>query len=149
MRDEFRDLLQMGDVWGLVLAWGRLAPHLPQPKNIREAEITMHHARTQSERITKVQRAYSHRWLTERGYPSGLPEALWPAAEQVHGKIVSAVGIAVMTQTPELEPVARQVEKAMADAVADCYANGDTEPVIVQARMAEARTRTMAQLLAR
>lgn len=109
----------------------------------------MHLARTQAAPVSLAARRYSHRWLTERGFPSYLPDELKPKAEQVEQKIISAVGVAVMTQTPELVPVAKQVEKAMADAVADCYANGDIEPAIVQARMAEARARALAQLLGR
>lgn len=109
----------------------------------------MHSARTQTSSITNSARRYSHAWLIERGLPSSLPEELKPRAQQVEQKIASAVGVAVLCQTPEMEPVARQVEKAMSDAVADCYANGDTEPAIVQARMAEARSRTIARLLGR
>ena len=143
----FRDLLQAGDVHGVMRVWAKLYPDWPQPQNAEEGRIMMHYARTQAASVGKAERVYSHFWLVERGIPSALPNELMPKAEQVEQKIVTAVGVAVLTQTPELIPVAKQVEKAMADAVADCYANGDIEPAIVQARMAEAQTKALAQLL--
>lgn len=147
--DEFRQLLEAGDVAGLRKAWGRVAPHLPQPDNNRDAEIMMHHARTQAESVTIAKRLYSHAWLTERGIPSGLPEKLKPLAQQVEQKVAKAVGIAVMAQTPEMQPLAKVVERAMSDAVEDCYANGDTDDAIVRARMFEARRDTLKAAIGR
>lgn len=136
----FRALLETGNFAGL-LKWSRLVqPVKQQPKDLAEAEIMMHSARTQMETLPIRKRLYSHHWLTERGLPSQLPLGDQPV-------VVSAVGIAVKASNPEMAPVAKMVEKAMADAVEDCYANGDVEPALVSKRMAEARARTYQQLV--
>lgn len=137
--DEFRQLLEAGDVDGLMKAWSRVAPHLPQPQSREQAEITMHMARTQSETIPLRHRQYSHCWLTERMLPSQLPPKDLPT-------IAEAVGISVNFGSKYLEPAAIEVRGAMEDAVNDCYANGETQVPFVRARMAEARDRTMKAL---
>ena len=140
--DEFRALLEAGDVDGLVKAWRVVAPHLPQPKSRDQAEIVMHIARTQAASVTLQKRQYSHGWLTERQLPSGLPDELVPT-------IVEAVGISVNFRSAYLKPAAGEVRGAMEAAVEDCYANGDKDPVVVQAQMAAARDRTMKALFGR
>lgn len=139
MVPEFRQLLEDGDVDGLWRAWGRVAPHLPQPKSRDEAEITMHIARTAAASIPEAARQYSHRWLTERNLPSQLPGGMLP-------RIVEAVGISVNFHSSYLKPAATEIRTAMETAVLDRFAMGDNNPLVVQAAMAEARDRTMRAL---
>src|SRR6185312_14636340 len=93
-------------------------------------------------------RAWSHRWLVERGHPSGLPDRLKPRAERAYPRIVKAVGIAVKMPAAFRE-VGLEVRRAMADAVEILAADGvdldDRERV--QAYMFEARARTLKQML--
>lgn len=143
---EFRQLLEAGDVDALRSAWHRLMPHLPQLKTREEAEIAMHMARTGASTVTLRARAYSHRWLVERGHQSQLPDELKPKAERMYPVIVEGVGIFIETRNDFLKPALLEVRGAMEDAVNDAYAEGRTEPSFVKARMEEARTKTM-QLL--
>jgi hypothetical protein len=104
--------------------------------------VTIHHARTQAPNIVFKLRAYSHAWLTERGFPSGLPDKLRPKAQRMYPRIVDAVGIAVKTP-PWRRELGKAIQKAMSDVVEDCYANGDTDPVLMRARMTEARMKVL------
>lgn len=142
MVPEFRQLLEDGDVDKLWQMWGRIAPHLPQPKTRDEAEITMHMARTAAESIPETKRVYSHKWLTERRLPSQLPGKMLP-------KVVEAVGISVNFRSEFMKPAALEVRGAMEHAVEDCYANGDRDPVVVQAQMQAAKNRTLRALFGR
>lgn len=91
-------------------------------------------------------RAYSHQWLRERGLPSLLPDDLKPRAEREYPVTVGVVGISV--NAPEsragMVPIIRG---AMEEAVLDCYANGDTSPLIVKPRMMEAKRKTLKKLV--
>ena len=78
--------------------------------------------------------------------PSGLPDELRPKAEQLRPKIVEGVGIAVKFPV-FLKEVGEAVELSMAEAVENCYADGDTDSVFVKARMFEARAKTIKLLL--
>ncbi|ODT22226.1 MAG: hypothetical protein ABS35_15355 [Kaistia sp. SCN 65-12] len=138
--DAFRRCLVELDVAGIRALWREVAPHLPQPSNDAEALLTLHRARTEASSIDLRLRAYSHRWLIDNGYPSGLPDALRPRAERAfYPRIVDAVGVCVRPSSPDLAPAAREVEQAMSDAVADAYAGRRTDPGFVRARMSEAR----------
>jgi hypothetical protein len=143
----FRALLEAGDVGALRAAWGRVAAHLPQPETQEQAEIVMHHARTSSESVSFKARAYSHRWLTERALPSGLPDELRHPAERLYPTVVDAVGISVRASNPMLKDAAVEVQRAMSDAVEEAYTEGRKDPVFVQARMAEARSRAWRSVL--
>lgn len=143
---EFRQLLEDGDVSALRSAWHRLMPHLPQLESADQAETAMHMARTAAESITLDKRAYSHRWLTERGHQSQLPDHLRSKAERMYPIVVEGVGIFVETRHEFLKPAMLEVRGAMEDAVNDAYAEGRTEPSFVKARMAEARAKTMKAL---
>lgn len=143
----FRNLLQAGDVEGLRAFWRNASPHLPQPESREQAEIVMHRARTEAESLPIDKRAYSHRWLCDRGLPSGLPDNLKPRAERIYPRVVEAVGISVNARSEMLKPLAREVERAMADAVEEAYADGRTDPGFIRARMAEVKTRTWRQLM--
>ncbi len=143
----FRDLLEAGDFKALRRAWAQVAPHLPQPKDNREAELVMHRARSEAETVAFKHRAYSHRWLTERNLPSGLPDKFRPAAERMYPRVVSAVGISCKSRNPLLQPAMDLVRTAMEQAVQDAYAHGKTDPVFVKARMGEARAKETTRLL--
>jgi hypothetical protein len=129
------EILTRGDLDEFRRAWKMFMPGEPVPSN-DHLEHTLHYARSAAESVPMLHRIYSHHWLCERNHLSGLPSKDRPI-------IVEAVGIAVMAQSPEMEPVAKMVQKAMADAVEECYADGDTDPVLVGARMHEAKTRTL------
>jgi hypothetical protein len=144
--EDFRAALEAGDVRLVRKMAAAFMPHLPQPKTHEEAEATMHAARTAAEFVTFKSRAYSHKWLTERNLPSQLPDNLKPSAERLYPRVVEGVGISVNTRSPWLKPAMIEVRQAMEQAVADCYANGDTDPAIVRPRMFEAREKTMKSL---
>lgn len=138
----FRQLLEDGDVDGIIRHLAASASHLPQPKNREQAEIMMHVARTAADTITLPARRYSDQWLRERGLPSKLPDDLKPT-------IAEAVGISVAFRSSMLKPAALEVRGAMEHAVEDCYANGDTDVATVQAQMQAARDKTMKALFGR
>lgn len=144
---DFRQALEQGDVALLRKIWGHAFPHLPQPGNDAQAEIVLHRARTQAASITFRKRAYSHAWLLERGYPSGLPDGLRPKAQRIYPITVGAVGIAVKGSTELGRQIAPLIQEAMSKAVLDAYANGDTDPAIVKPLMQQARQNTIRQLI--
>lgn len=146
---SFRNLLEAGDIDGLRSHWAAVMPGMPQPESREAAEIVMHRARTEARSLCLTARAYSHRWLCERGLPSGLPDELKPKAERLYPVAVGAVGISVNTKSEWLKSAMLEVRGAMEYAVADCYANGDEAPEIVKPRMFEARDRTMKALFGR
>lgn len=143
---EMRRCLVECDVAGVRKLWAEAAPRLHQPSTDHEVLATLHHARTQVSDIPLKLRAYSHRWLTDHGYPSGLPDELRPKAERIYPMIVEAVGIAVRGKSDASRPIAKLIEQAMSDAVAEAYADGRTDVAFVKARMAEARARTIDKL---
>lgn len=143
----FRNLLEAGDVDGCRAYFAAHAPHLPQVETREQAEIVMHRARTEAGSVSLKARAYSHRWLSERGLPSGLPDALKPAPDRLYPVRKVSVGISFNFRSPHLERAARIVQKAMEDAVLDADAHGRIEDsAFVSARMAEAKDRAMLAL---
>jgi hypothetical protein len=73
---------------------------------------------------------------------------LKPSAERLYPVAVHAVGVSVNAASPLLRPIAAKVERAMSDAVAEVHADGRLlDGALVKARMAEARERTIKQLL--
>lgn len=142
MHDQFRQYLEAVDVDGVRRLWTHVFPNLPRPPADDKACIVqIHVARTQMVSIDFKFRAYSHRWLVDHGYPSMLPDHMKPHAERIYPRIVEAVGIAVVASGPLLKPVAQRIERAMADAVEEAYADGRREPEFVRARMKEAGDR--------
>ena len=86
---EARRCIRECDVAQMRKLWQHIAPHLPQPKDDVEALTSMHYARTVAEFVPLNGRAYSHRWLIDNGYPSGLPdraEAKGRADLSAHGR---------------------------------------------------------------
>ncbi len=131
------------DVGAVRKLWAQAFAGEHQPKDDNEALIALHHARTQAQSVPFDRRAYSHRWLAERGLPSGLPDELKPKAERVSPRIVEAVGVSVKAMSEASIPLARAIERAMSDAVADAYADGNRNPDFIKQRMNEARARAM------
>jgi hypothetical protein len=136
---QFQQCLADGDFVALRAMWRDLMPHLPQLETDEQAEIAMHRARTEAASIVLSKRAYSHRLLLERGYPSGLPDDMKPECERLYPRVASAVGISVNFSAPFLKPAAVAIRGVMEIAVEHCYADGQTDPEFVKARMAEAR----------
>jgi hypothetical protein len=143
--EDFRVALEAGDIRLCRKMWAAFMPHLPVP-SAEQAETVMHHARTGAETISFKARAWSHRWLCERGLPSALPDKLKPSAERLYPVVAEGVGISVNSRNPYLKPAMVEVRQSMEMVVADCYANGDRDPAIVGPRMNAARDRTMRQL---
>lgn len=144
--NHFADALERGDLSYLRRYWAEKLPGLPQPEEA-DAAATMHYARTVTESVTLKARAYSHRWLEERAFPSGLPDQLKPEAERIYPRVVGAVGISVNTSNVYLRPAALEVRHAMENAVSEAYADGRTDAAFVGQRMEEARERSWKQLL--
>jgi len=133
----FRQALTDGSVKDTRALFALVCPHLPQPRDDQEAAVMMHRARTEVRTIPFKARAYSHRWLEERGLPSGLPDELKPRAERMYPIIADAVGVAVKSRSESHRERASALQRAMSDAVLDCYANGDKDPDVVSKRMDE------------
>jgi hypothetical protein len=136
--NPLRRALMDGDVKAAVAAWRSIAPHLPPPPSDEAATASMHMARTATQTIPPRLRYYSHRWLTDHGYPSQLPDRLRAPAERMYPRKEDVVGISTTTKIPV---VREALVGAMSYAVEDCYANGDRDPLIVKPQMMAARAR--------
>ena len=123
--------------------WRHVAPHMVQPADNETMLIQLHMARTQSEQVPHRLRFYSYRWLTERGLPEQLPDHMRPAAERMYPRVVEAVGVSCNASSEILKPVVKDVQRAMQDAVEDCYAERRTDPLFVRGQMAEARRKRL------
>lgn len=130
------------DVHGAWMLWSSVSPHLPQPKTYDEAAATLHYARTHLNSIRIAKRAYSHAWLTDRGLPSALPDWLRPIAERFYPRIVEGVGIAVAAPRSR-RSLAMAMRTAMEQVVLECYAEKQTDPAFVKARMTEAKLKVL------
>lgn len=144
---EFKRCLETIDVDGMRRLFAHTSPHLPQPANDNEALFALHNARTRMDSLTLKQRAYSNRWLCERGLPSALPDELLPSADRLYPRIVEGVGLSVNARAEYFKPLVSHVKGAMNDAIEDCYANGDTEPGVVRGQMFEARKKVLHKLI--
>ena len=138
----FRALLEALDIAGCRRMWRSLFPEMPLPETDTDAEIVVHIARTRSEMVALRSRFYSHRWLTERGWPSELPDHLRPRAEQVSPVTVEGVGIASVFKRPYTEAVQDKMRRA----VLECYADGEDNPDVIRSVMLERREREMRRL---
>lgn len=135
-------ILADGDFRALRNHWSDVFPHLPGPESDSDAETALHMARTHSPDVAFRLRAWSHRWLTERDMPSGLPDELKPKAERLYPRVASAVGIAIKGTTKIMQAAAPLIRAAMEHAVLDAEADGRLEDSdFVKARMMEARAR--------
>jgi len=135
----FRQALLDGSATDVRALWALVYPQLPQPENDKEAAVVMHRARTEANSIPLDLRAYSHRWLTERGLPSGLADHLRPRAERMYPVVAEGTAIAVRSRSPEGLNRALALRNAMSDAVAEMYAGGNKSPEQIKNRLAEIR----------
>lgn len=146
--DGCLEVLVEGDHAKLRRAWSEVFPHLPGPKSDEEAEVVLHHARTQSARVPFKLRAWSHRWLAERQLPSALPDELKPTAERLYPVVVEGVmvGVGLNSMQSALRPALMEIQGAMANAAGEAMADGVRDPAIIKGRMEEARMRCRRQL---
>lgn len=144
----FRTALEAGDVRQLQRISAAQEPHLPRLTDA-QAEVVMHDARTRARSMPLAKRLWSHRWLTERGHDSGLPDQLRPSAEQVTPRIVAAVGISYQNKLErDLPGITAAVGMKMAEAVQEAQADGRLEDsIFVRARIAQARRKALRQFL--
>jgi hypothetical protein len=128
--------------------WKLVNPHLPPITSDAEMLTTLHLARTQSQKLNRSLRFYSHCWLLERGYPSALPDHMRPSAQRMYPITVKSVGISVNAKSELLRPVVSHIRGAMEDAVMEVYADGKQEDVpLIKQRMLEARRYVARKLL--
>lgn len=144
---EFRAALEAGNFRQLRRISEKAEPHLPRLTD-DQAEVVMHDARTRAESVPLKKRLWSHRWLSERGHQSGLPDRLRPSAEQVCPQIVAAVGISIKTTSAIIAPAAEAIRSEMEMAVKEADADGRLEDsAFVRARILEARARALRSYL--
>lgn len=143
--DEFRRCLVDCDIEGIRKLWKHVYPSMPQPESDEDTLVCIHLTRTAAERVPFRFRAYSHAWLTERTIRSLLPDELRPKADRMYPHVVSAVGICVATLGNRKTDYHHAVMRAMSDRVADLYADGIEDPLIVKARMKEVHDRLRKQ----
>jgi hypothetical protein len=148
--NEFAQLLAAGDVDAVVAAWAKIFPNDTPPASRGEAEVTMHFARTVSAALIDRQRAWSHRWLLDHGWPSGLPDDMLPRAERLYPRAVEAVGIGSAMRLPTTVPL----RAVMEEQVQDSYATSrilrmpaDERAALVSGRMLDARAKERRKLL--
>ena len=137
----FRDVLDTGDAARYRFIWGEVYPSLPQLKDIDEARLSLHQARTNAESVRLEKRLYSHSWLRERGYQSGLPVCFRPEGEQVEQRIISAVGVAVtcLSDSPTRRLEAKEIERIMGEAGAELIRAGIFDKELTAKHMWQAR----------
>jgi hypothetical protein len=140
LHEQFREALRACDLDTLLRVWAHAMPHLPQPSR-DQAETIMHRARTEAESLPLRARAYSHHWLVERGYPSGLPDRLRKPAERLYPRAQEAVGFAARISFAPLRPAGKLIERAVHNAIEDVYANEGPRPDVglVKRQMKEAK----------
>jgi hypothetical protein len=139
--NEFKRCLIDLDTEAAIRLWPTVFPQSPLPSGREEILLVLHFARTKTQALAFRLRAYSHSWLCERGLPSALPDNLRPKADRLYPRIVEAVGVSVKDLSGRRQEYARRLEKAMADAVAEAYADGRRDSEFVRLRMQEARER--------
>lgn len=150
MKSEMLRCLEALDIATARGLWEAIFPHLPAPASDSDTLVVLHLARTASERLPLKLRAYSHRWLTERNFPSQLPDRLKQSAERIYPCTAAAVGISYTYRDPALKPAADLIRGAMEGAVYEADADGRLrDDAHVKARMNEARDRERKALFGR
>jgi hypothetical protein len=146
---EFRRCLVDCDVSTILKLWKHVFPSMPAPETDEDALICIHMTRTATERLPFRFRAYSHRWLEERGVTqkcrSLLPDELKPKAERMYPRIVSAVGVCVASMGNRKTDYHHAVSTEMCHRIEDLYADGIEDPVIVKANLKEIHDRMRRQ----
>jgi hypothetical protein len=101
-----------------------------------QALVMIHLARTAASSMPVDLRAYSHRWLVDRGLPSKLPDRLKPKAERLYPRVAAAVGISVIAQREAYKPASVEIRQAMEHAVLEAEADGRlTDTAFVRTRL--------------
>lgn len=145
-----RSCLETLDVDRMMRLHKTVFPHLPAPASRAQTLAAMHHARTQSKYFAERARYYSHRWLIDHGYPSGLPDRLRPLAERMYPRVVAAVGIALASRSELTRPILGEIRGAMEYAVLEAEGDGKLEDAPhVTRRMAEAKAKEIRKLIGR
>lgn len=145
---EFRGCLQTLDLNRARKLWAHVFAHLPPPGTDEELEQQLHLARTQTRSLTLNERAYSHRWLTERMLPTGLPDHERASAERMYPAPARAVGISLNTRNEIIKPILVHVREAMEYMVHDAFAEGKADDSnFIRNRMNEAKNQTLRTLL--
>lgn len=140
MQDVFRDCLSKLDVATARDAWSAQFPQYPPLGSDDDVLTVLHYARTQAESSPLRDRAYSHRWLTDRNYPSGLPDHLRSSAERMYPVVVKAVGVAYKDGSPLDLAVCGAMNRVIEEFHAD---GGDLESPVLRELMLKARSRVL------
>ena len=137
----FYQALLAGDAARCREIWAVVGSHLPQPDNLAEAEVIMHRARTEAHNIPLSKRVYSHDWLVERKYCSGLPDELKPKRDQVVPTLLSAVGVCVSSRSTFIDrkEECKEIESVMAQAGGEMIDAGIFDKARTQKRMWDAK----------
>jgi len=137
----FHQALVAGDVARCREIWAVVGSHLPQPNNLGETEVIMHRARTETKNIPLSKRVFSHDWLIERKYLSGLPDRLRPKRDQVVPRLVSAVGVCVSSQSKLIDrkEECKEIEYVMSQAAGEMIDAGIFDKARTQKRMWDAK----------
>lgn len=144
----FQRALEEGDIDGMVAMWAKYAPHLHQPQDRAQAEFMFHGARVMAESVPLSRRAWSHRWLIDRGLPSNLPDHLKPQAERIYPRKQDAVGVSVKTvksKNPTMREFGCAVQGAMSDKAWEMMDDGVTDDARIKGEMMIARDRVHRQ----
>lgn len=145
--EAFRRCLETLDIADARRLWAIVFPQFPQDASDNDILISLHRARTEAASVSLKHRAYSHRWLLDNGYSSGLPDNLKPKAERLYPKIAKGVGISVNTRSEYLKPAMLLVRQAMENAVLEADADGKLDDTaFVKERMNEARNAAKKQI---
>lgn len=140
MQHIFRECLAKLDVETARAVWTAQFPHYPPLGSDDDVLMVLHYARTQAASSQLRDRAYSHRWLTERAYPSGLPDHLRSSAERMYPVVVKAVGVAYKDGSPLDLAVCGAMNRVIEEFHAD---GGDLESPVLRERMLQARSRVL------
>ena len=144
---EMHRCLRDCDVTAIRKLWRHIAPDMPQPRDDKEALGEIHYARTMVDSMPFKLRAYSHAWLVNNGWPTGLPDHLKPKAQRIYPTIKPAVGIAIGSVSSLVAPAIPIIRGCMENAVMECYADGKIEDaLLVRNKMDEAKTSAMRKL---
>lgn len=137
IQGALRECLARMDVGFAHKYWSEMFPGQKSPKNYAETRICLHIARTACESSRLSDRLWSHQWLTERQFPSKLPNELRP--DFGGSVIVSAVGLVVDTNKSDRASQERviAIRTAMENAINEMYSHGIEDPVQVSKYMWE------------
>lgn len=152
-KEYLRCLVQL-DAPAMRALFRKTDPHLPQPRSDEEAMISIHMARAATPGIPQNLRIGSHLWLTKRQFPSALSHeqvAQWLAPTKYlvpdgDQKIVTAVGIAIGDVNGRTSPILSKLREAIEHKVLEMYADGDTNPYLLQIEMRQVETKERVRL---